>query len=139
MTGVLFDKTLTVLEKALDAGSLRQRVIAHNIANINTPGFKRSFVTFESQLKEALSNARDGEVTMLKGDPRHITGKTGLEQLEPRVVRDRTSSLRADGNNVDVDLEMTYLAMNTIKYNAVIQQLNDRLAKLRYVINEGRR
>jgi flagellar basal-body rod protein FlgB len=116
--------TYELLKKSLDAAALRQRVIAHNIANINTKGFKRSDVVFEEKLKEEIAKGRGTETA---------------SNLEPQVVKDESTSIREDGNNVDIDLEMANMAANDILYNTLITQLNVKLGVMRYVINEGRR
>lgn len=126
---------MTYLVKGLDTSSLRQRVHAHNLANLNTPGFKRSYVEFEEILKNAMTGT---ERSLAVTRENHIGGRAkGVP--EPRVVRDASTSMRPDGNNVDVDKEMTMLAINQLYYSALSQQLSDKLAMIRYVINEGRR
>lgn len=112
-----------LLYRALDAAALRQKVIANNVANANTPGFKRSYVTFEEHVKDALSKQLIHNAS----------------EITPKVVTDRSTSMRDDGNNVDIDQEMVLMSANGISYQALSQQLNDRLSMLRYVINEGRR
>lgn len=127
---------MTVLKKGLDGGSLRQKVIANNIANINTPNFKKSTVAFESLLKKALGK---DSFKMNTSDPRHIGGTPPLNELKPEINIDETTSMRTDGNNVDIDEEMTNLAANGIQYQATARQLSDRFSLLSYVITGGRR
>lgn len=126
----------TVLKKGLDAGSLRQKVIANNIANINTPNFKKSAVVFESLLKKALGNE---SLKLITSDPKHIGRSAPLTELKPEVKVNETTSMRTDGNNVDIDEEMTNLAANQIQYQAAARQLSDRYSLLGYVITGGRR
>ncbi|MHB1419349.1 MAG: flagellar basal body rod protein FlgB [Bacillota bacterium] len=136
--------TIVALEKSLDAAALRQRVIANNIANVNTPGFKKSGVTFEKNLKAALGESvgTADSLSLARTNPQHMSGGTStvdLQELAPEVQQDLETSNRADGNNVDIDEEMLNVSMNNINYNMNVQQLNERLGILRYVINEGRR
>ena len=126
------DRLVLLLEKAIDAGSLRQRVIANNIANINTPGFKKSSVAFESILKKKLNTDR---IPLYSMDDRHISSVNMLDGINPVVVREKTTSMKADGNNVDVEQEMVKLAMNSLTYNMNIQELNNRSRLLGFVIN----
>jgi flagellar basal-body rod protein FlgB len=128
------NKSLRLLEKAIDAGSLRQRVIANNIANINTPGFKKSSVAFESILKK---NLNTGRIPLKYSDSRHFGAADSLDAINPTVVKENTTSMRSDGNNVDVEQEMVRLVLNTINYNADIQELNNRLNSLGVVIRGG--
>ncbi len=124
-------QALVGLKKGLDAGALRQRVIANNIANFNTPGFKKSAVEFESLLKAALG--RD-TVKLVATAPRHFGTAPLLAELKPEVRVNEATSMREDGNNVDIDEEMTNLAVNSIKYQAVTRELSERISLLGYVI-----
>ncbi|KZL94133.1 flagellar basal body rod protein FlgB [Clostridium magnum] len=117
-----------LLKKGLDASSLRSRAISNNIANINTKGYKRQYVTFEESLKENIDN-----VSLKTEDDKHIDG--GIKYGEIKTGIDNSSSMREDGNNVDVDNEMVNQAANTLMYNALVTQANSRLTMERYVIN----
>lgn len=114
------DFTARVLERGLQAADLRHRVIAHNIANVETPGFKRSRVEFEQQLSQALEAGQDPSA------------------VKPEVVLEADQTARPDGNNVDIEGEMTRLAVNQIWYSAMTRQLSDHFARLRMAITEGR-
>jgi flagellar basal-body rod protein FlgB len=137
VSGFFRDMTTGALEKALDAAGLRQRVAAHNIANINTPGYKRSYVAFEDELKAALGMEKS--LGLRKTHPGHLGRDRSLATIRPRVEKDDSPGMRADGNNVDIDAEMAELAINTLMYSAAATRLNSKLSLLRYVINEGRR
>ncbi|AQS59827.1 flagellar basal body rod protein FlgB [Desulforamulus ferrireducens] len=130
----IFDSPMfTILQKGLDATSLRQRVIANNVANINTPGFKKSYVSFEDQLKAVIKN----EGGTLKGThAKHIGTASG--PLIPEVKQVKDTTMRYDGNNVDVDEEMVNLAATTIQYDVIAQGLIDQFNILGIVIG-GRR
>ncbi|MGE5573934.1 MAG: flagellar basal body rod protein FlgB [Bacteroidota bacterium] len=119
MNAVLRDRTLVGLSKALDALSLRHEVIADNIANVNTPGFKARRVRFEDQLKSAIA----------RGDPDSCSPVIEEDQLE----------VRRDGNSVDIDLEMARLAETTVMYSAISRLVSGRFDLIKYVISEGRR
>ncbi len=136
---MLFGRTIEVLAKTLDALSLRQEVIANNIANVNTPGYRRKEVTFEEELKEALS----GKPRKLKGfitNPRHIPipqPEVTLEKVKPEVWERSDLYFRNDKNGVDIDLELAELAKNAMKQAAVSRVLSRRFAILGIVM--GRR
>lgn len=129
--------SLSLLEKSLDASSLRQKVLSNNIANIDTVNFKRSDVSFADKLQEVLSgDALSGRVT----DPRHIAiGTSDIQSVQPSVYADNSTSMRNDGNNVDIDAEMSNLANNQLLYDTVTQQLNMTFGIMRYAISEGKR
>jgi flagellar basal-body rod protein FlgB len=130
---------LVVLERSLDATQLRQKVLANNIANIDTPGFKRSDVSFDSLLQAYLGDP-ERPLAGRRTNERHLPiGPGDIEQLRPSVIQETSTSVSANGNNVDIDSEMTQLAQNQIKYNALITQMNHQFSLLRTAINEGRR
>lgn len=123
----LFGSTFTALDAALGAAGMRQQVLANNLANVNTPGFKRSDVSFDGLLAKAVDSAERG------GDA------SGLAGLKPEVVLDSSTTMRADGNNVDVDQEMASIAETNVRYNALVQMASKKLNMLEYVISDGRR
>ena len=119
---------INVLDKAADAAWMRNEVISNNIANVNTPNYKRQDVAFEGELSRALSKMRyksmDEKVDNL------VTGR-----LKPTTYVDHGGySYRIDGNNVDIDTENVELARNQIKYNALVQSFNQEFANLKVVI-----
>lgn len=117
-----------LLKKGLDASSLRSSAISNNLANINTKGYKRQYVSFEESLKENIDN-----LNLKTEDDKHI--QEGSEYGEIKTAVDKSSSMREDGNNVDPENEMANEAANTLMYNALITQTNSRLSMERYVIN----
>lgn len=114
------DLTYLWLEKALDVSLLRHKVIANNIANVSTPGFKRLEVVFEEKLK-ALLNKEPISFSQLK-------------KIEPEIIEDQSSAWREDLNNVNIDREMVELSKNTLQYNLYIQLLNGKLDRIRKAI-----
>lgn len=122
----LFDTTFKTLDLALGAAGKRQEVLANNLANVNTPGYKRLEVDFDGVLAQAVDAARTGD-------------KQALDALRPGVATDEGVAVRVDGNSVDVDQEMAHLAENNIRYNALVQLTQKKLEGLKYVISEGRR
>ncbi len=129
-------EVFTLLQKGLQTASLRQRTISHNLANVNTPGFKRSYVQFETVLKEARRAGRMGLDTTRANHIKGSLSSTG--ETAPQVRTDRTTSMRSDGNNVDVDREMVDLAINQLYYNSLVQRMSGRLSSLRHIITGGR-
>jgi len=108
-----------LLAKLLDVGLLRQKIIAQNVANVNTPGYTRRVVKFEEKLA---ASVRDG---------RHVSP----ENLEPEIVVDHSGVKRPDGNNVDIDREMGELAKNALAYNTYVQILASKIAIMRMAIS----
>jgi len=123
-----------VLEQALNSASFRHKVISNNIANINTPGFKKSEVPFEQQLGSILDNNNQ---QLSRTHERHLNAKN-KNDLTPAARTLSNYSLRTDGNNVDIDIEMAELAKNNIYYDAVAQQLSRYFSNIKSAINGGR-
>ena len=121
--------TFAVLGKALDAYSLRHRVSANNIANASTPGFKRSYVSFEEELGEVIRDGRGGGERLLKG----------LEELDLSAKVDHLTESREDGNNVDMEQEIAEMSENNLRYAGASSIVKEKAEMYRYVISEGRR
>lgn len=120
------DKSAMALSRALDGYAMRQRAIANNIANAETPGFHRSEVTFETDLKSALETW---------GTQRSVKK---LAELRPEMELDLDSPEKPNGNNVNIDKEMAGLARNSLSYRAATTLLESKGALLKYIINNGK-
>lgn len=119
---------INVLDKAVDASWLRNEVIGNNIANVDTPGYKRQDISFEEELRKALGNNR--YVTM---DDKVSDVKSA--DLKPRLFTDYANfSYRLDGNNVDIDNEGVMLAENQLKYQGLITSINSEFSNLQMVM-----
>lgn len=125
LSNLLFTKK--DIERGLDAAWLRNNVISQNIANVDTPGYKRKVVQFE----EFLSNEmKTGKISQ---------GTSRLSSNGMSITEDPSeSSYRSDGNNVDIENEMALLAANSIRYNTLIQRMNGDFQKLKIIIRGGR-
>lgn len=125
------DPVLGELTRSLDTSALRQKVVANNIANLNTPGYKRSYVPFDEELHQAR-----GRLSLTRTHPRHMAGTD--PGGDPRVVTESGTTRRTDESNVDLDQEMLDLVTNQLRYNTLIQQVSGKYANWRYIITEGR-
>jgi flagellar basal-body rod protein FlgB len=132
MAGWLDGPVLNVLQKGLETSGLRQKVLTNNVANIDTPDFKRSDVDFQTVLRATLGE-NGGVLPMKVTLPQHLSGMTGEVD---GVVKDYTTSIRNDGNNVDVDKEMSNVAENGIYYNSLTRTISSQLGLLRMVIQQ---
>ena len=110
--------TFVATTRALDAASLRQQVIANNLANVNTPGYKKQQVQFEDSLAHALTHKGSGEI----------------DAVRPQVVTVNSTSERQDGNNVDMESEMVDLAGNQLNYEVLSQSVGGYFSTLKSVI-----
>lgn len=112
ITGI--DKSASLLEKMLDVSSVKHKVIASNIANVNTPGYKRMEVSFADQLEKAMKDTSSGK----------------FDAVQPKIVVSKDASVgnaRSDGNTVDIDKEIATLMKNTNSYNIYSQLLAKKI------------
>lgn len=117
-----------VLDKAADASWLRNDAISNNIANVDTPGYKRQDVAFESVLKKALGMNRYKSMDEKVADLR-------TNRLRVRTYTDYSNfSYRIDGNNVDIDNESSMLAENQLKYQGLMTAINHEFTNLQTVM-----
>lgn len=119
---------INVLDKAADAAALRNELIANNIANQDTPGYKRQDVNFEAQLTKAMHNSKyisiDSKVANLRNSA-----------LKPRQYTDYENySYRLDGNNVDPEQEQVALASNQLKYQGLMKSITSEFSNLSTVM-----
>jgi flagellar basal-body rod protein FlgB len=124
-----------MMERTIDASTFRQKVISNNIANVDTPYYKRSDVQFEDLLQKELQTQT---IEGYRTDQRHIPIGRKSSSVEPQVLTDEKSLMNNNYNNVDIDYEMSLLAKNQIRYNVLIQQVNHDLKLYRTALNGGR-
>lgn len=129
-------KTLDILENGMAASALRHSILADNISNVDTPGFKRSDVDFEHMLARALEGGprielgRDSErhfETMPPGEP---------DRVHARVFAELDTWTRNDQNNVDPEIEMTNMAKNTLYYQTVAQRVASSYRGLTQILRQ---
>ncbi|SCG83458.1 Flagellar basal-body rod protein flgB [Proteiniborus sp. DW1] len=127
--------TADFLKIALDGASLRHIAISDNIANVNTPGYKRKTVDFEGLLKDELEKNR---LKLYTTNNRHIKGSQSFS-LDSIVKENRNYSVRRDENGVNIDVEIAERAKNEIYYSAISRQISRQFDSIYSVINEGGR
>lgn len=108
-----FSQNIERLPQLMQVAQLRHRVISQNLANVNTPGYKRLDVEFEEQLAQAIEEG------------------ASLSDLVPEIVEDNSTSLRADGNNVDIDKELGTLNKNSLLYQMYSQLMSSQFDSMR--------
>jgi flagellar basal-body rod protein FlgB len=119
---------INVLNKAADASWERNELISNNIANQDTPGYKRQDIDFESQLSQALKNQK---YTSIDAKVKNVD----LSRLKGRIYTDYGDfSYRMDGNNVDPEQEQVELASNQLKYQGLIQAMSKEFANIKSVL-----
>lgn len=120
------------MKKALDVYSMRNQAINNNLANVDTPKYKRQYVRFE----EYLSKSREVYLKGTKTNSKHFDIPAPVQQ-EPVLATDKSYSTRLDGNNVNADVEAAEQVKNQIMYNAVVQRISGVFQSMKTAINEG--
>ena len=136
---IMHSTNLNYLPRGMTAASMRQEVVANNIANVNTPNFRKSNLEFEDLLAREIYGEKtpEGQLKMVRTHDKHLPFKPLKTHAEPTIVEDNTTIMRIDDNNVDIDIEMATLAKNQIYYNALANQLGGYVTKMRNAITSG--
>ena len=135
-----FTRSVDLLQRAMDATSLRYQVSANNLANSEVPNFKRSTVNFESELKRAFESeekARNG-FQLARTDERHISLNEPYDyrDVEPRRVLDYTTTAKANGNNVDAEAEANNILQIQMQYRLLTQLAGFEFSQLNTVMKK---
>lgn len=139
------NNTYDLLKEGINASNVRAKAIANNMANINTKNYKKFNVVFEENLK---SDNNSKGLQLRRTNDNHIEGsgfklkRTNAEHFSSgnsnngniTIEQDKSTSMRTDGNNVDLDIEKVNQAANTLKYNALITKINGNYNNLKTVI-----
>jgi flagellar basal-body rod protein FlgB len=114
---------INILDKAADASLKRNELISNNIANVDTPGYKRKDIQFQTYLMNEM---------MGNGSLDQKVAGANLNSLEASVYTDHVSlSYRLDGNNVDIDTESASLAENQIRYYALLDSMSQEFSRIK--------
>lgn len=125
-------KVYNLIKEGLNASTERSKVISNNLANINTKGYKRFYVNFEENLNSEKSN-----FSMKRTNSKHFNDGSSTDHIQ--VMQDTTSSMREDGNNVDIESEKVNQAANELMFDSLTSLANMSLSMKRHVISEGRK
>ncbi|MED2999870.1 flagellar basal body rod protein FlgB [Bacillus velezensis] len=127
----LFSGTIQNLENALGRADIKQKVLTNNIANIDTPNYKAKKVSFRNLLDQETSNLES-----VKTDYRHVDFTGSGDDYS--IVSSSDTSYQQNGNNVDIDKEMTDLAENQINYQALVERMSGKFNSLKTVLTGGK-
>jgi len=114
---------LDLLESGIKAETLRQKAISNNVANLQTPGYRRLGVKFEQLLAKAMES---GDV-----------GKINLDEIKASLYQPKNTALNPNGNDVNLEVEVGDMVKNSIRYRAFIKLLNKTYAQIDEAIKVG--
>lgn len=131
-----FGKQLDILHRTMDVNMFRRSVIADNIANADTPNFKRSTVNFESQLKRALDSERVTKMPGTLTNERHIPfyRPMNYRDVGPRRILDYMTTSDNNGNNVDAETEAILAMQNQLNYELLTRVVSNQFAQINLVL-----
>lgn len=127
---------ISMLKKSADNAAFRHNLLANNISNVNTPGYKRrDTADFERMLREATNRESFKAQTV---NSRHIQfGRKNLDQLYPVAITQDQTRYRNDKSSVDIDLEMAEVSKNGLRYQAYIKELGGYFTSLKGILQKA--
>ncbi len=129
-------RTIDMQKIGLNGSWMRNEAISNNMANVNTPGYKRQDVSFENMLRDYLDQ---NQTSLTRTNSKHLSTSGNMgNDLEPDLTRMSQTSFRKDKNNVDMDTEMAEMTKNSLYYNSVVTQVNNQFRRIKLVVKEGR-
>lgn len=139
MSRVISYDTKGILSQAMDFSMLRHEILADNISNIDTPGFKRSDVSFQFELQRALGSQEERGLELQRSSPRHFEGTNTSDpaKVKAKVFIQPDTWTRNDLNNVDPEAEMANMAQNVMYYQALTNRLSARYRSLNSVMTKN--
>jgi len=124
MPQILTDTTMTALEKGLDGAAARQRALAANIANLETPGYQPQVVSFEDELRHALSTASQGGAGAVDE----------VARVSPTTTTEDASAVRLDDNSMDVEAQIATLGKNSLQQAALLKLMSMKFEMIQTVV-----
>ena len=135
-TNGIFSHTISLLERSLDLRSLNQRVLASNVANMDTPNYK----AVELEVAEEMNRKKERNpgLTMVRTHVKHLPVKyRAMNGIKLKAAKAPDFSLRGDGNTVDIDRTMGQLAKNTLLFNSAAQLISKKFRGLKNAMKGG--
>ena len=136
-TNSTLGKSLNILERTLDVAMLRRKTIANNIANVDTPNFKRSTISFESHLGRALASEQEPALDLKLSDDKHINPFKPIDYrtIQPRRSLDYLSEMKNNGNNVNIDEELHNATINAMRTELMMSEVKFAFRQLKRAIS----
>jgi flagellar basal-body rod protein FlgB len=127
---LVHDATMDAAQKGLNGLAMREEMISRNVANVDTPGYQAVQVDFEQSLQKQMNGG--GSLGMTTTSPLHIIPGSGAAGVVSTSLR-KGGSARADGNNVDVDVEMAQMTETGIRYETLLQLVSNKISLLKTI------
>lgn len=132
MNGLFNSVGINKLDYAMTTASVKQNVIAENIANVDTPGFKAKDIQFYDVMNEYMGNGK--KLPLARTNEKHLPPSGKVTDPSAYVYDQNNPSVRNDGNDVNEDYEMSQMAENTVRYQMLSQMTAGKFTKLKEII-----
>jgi flagellar basal-body rod protein FlgB len=132
-----FGKTVDILQRTMDVGLTRREVIANNIANAETPNFKRTDVNFEASLARALASEnapKNLEAKMSSSNHIPFNRQVDYKNVQPRFALDYLTQSKNNGNNVDIEQETMAATRNQMMYELMTATISSQFSRINMVL-----
>lgn len=130
--GIFSEINIPGLNHALDVASKKNEVISKNIANVDTPGYKAKDIDFRKTMQEFFSGGDN--ISLKVTNQNHIPSSNNVFDLDSAVYEQNNPSLRNDGNDVNLDYEMSQMSSNAVKYSMYSQITGTEFSRLKSAI-----
>ncbi len=130
-----FNRSVDLLHRGMNVAWMRQDVISNNLANAEVPNFKAQSVSYESFLRRAIDSEKQPWFSQNLTNEKHIQARrpTDYRTIRPRVTTDYLSTMKNNGNNVDVEKETLHLVKNQMSYELMTQAINHKFRMVKSV------
>lgn len=129
------NQIINLMAKGLDGAAQRQTYISNNIANADTPGYKREDIDFQNTLRDAISQRTNLPLKSTRNNHIDTTNLSNSSKFSP--FKESNTNFRIDGSNVDIEREMAEMAKNNIYFDTLAQQLNSKFNMLGSVLERS--
>lgn len=123
-------------ESMLDVLSLRNRVIANNIANVDTPRYKSQSVVFQEELRKQLAADDGRNIRLRRTHPKHLPNIAAPSTVPYKILESTNTVVNNNLNNVDIDVEMANLAKNQLAYNVIVDRVSGHYKKHKQLLTD---
>ncbi|MCM3172866.1 MULTISPECIES: flagellar basal body rod protein FlgB [Paenibacillus] len=123
-------------ESLLQVLTTRHNVTANNIANADTPNYKKKSVEFQEELRRIVEQGNTDNLDLHRTHPKHFPVSTPGPVVPYRIVEDNNTTMNNNGNNVDIDKEMSNLAENQLMYNYMVDRVSGHYKKIKNLLND---
>lgn len=131
-----FGRTVDILHRSMDVALMRRNIISNNIANADTPNFKRSVLNFESELKRAINSERKETFPAKLTHQKHVPFHRPVDYrtVKPRRILDYLTTSDNNGNNVDIEEEMMNALHNQLSYDLMTRAVSNQFTQINMVL-----